>query len=356
MKKKFELIKDIKVRGIDNTNNVLLEQVKQEQETIKNDLGDLGNQVNENTNEIDKLKNSVGDNLQVELDKKLNKNTWLNGVDKIYDDGSNLVAVGTRSIYDNKILQLKLGMKDILTGKENEKNYILFLRTYGVKDEDHTSDSRIDVYTTKYINELEDTIKSNINETNDKLNFNFVRDIEQSDNKLIVSFGNQNGDTNGNKEIEIDTTKNPFFWQYEVRFFDTKQHFLDKIATPKNLTEGVDYEIVDSTGRYLMFGNDHTIGGSNSINENNLPYKEWGFDVSDHYGKYSSYRWFLAPGNFTNISMNSVTQSAAGDISYSGGTTIERLQFKWSIGAQTQQDFKPKYKEVFAVKFLKDIY
>ena len=74
MKKKFELIKDIKTKGIDNTNNILLEQVKQEQETIKNDLGDLGDIVNDNNSKINnKLDTSIFNNYQQSNDNKVNE-------------------------------------------------------------------------------------------------------------------------------------------------------------------------------------------------------------------------------------------------------------------------------------------
>lgn len=59
MKKRFELLRNIKTKGIDNTNNNLINQNindirvnKQEIDTLRNDLGDLGNNVNQNANDI----------------------------------------------------------------------------------------------------------------------------------------------------------------------------------------------------------------------------------------------------------------------------------------------------------------
>lgn len=140
----------------------------------------------------------------------------------------------------------------------------------------------------------------------------------------------------------------------EIKYFKDKTTFDNGIKAKWNLVEGTHYKVIPS-GKFIRVGNNGASGGSNNITNDNLPFKEWGFDVSDHYGRYASYTYMLSPDNFTNINMTSLTQNAAGDISYSGGQTIERMQLKWSIGAQTQQQFTPTYQEVYAIEILKDI-
>lgn len=157
-----------------------------------------------------------------------------------------------------------------------------------------------------------------------------------------------------NKKYVDDLIKNNIkFYAGQIMFFDTKNHF-DNFNDNFNLTVNVDYEVIDS-GYYLSTGENGAIGGSNTITNDNLPYKEWGMDLSDHYGRYSSYTYFLQPGELKNINMTNFTQSAAGDISYSGGASIERRRFSWNYGTQNPQDFTPKYKMVYAIKFLRNV-
>lgn len=144
------------------------------------------------------------------------------------------------------------------------------------------------------------------------------------------------------------------FYKYEIRMFESKQVFLDTIATPLNLQENIDFETIEPS-RYLLTGTTNIVGGSNYITENNLPKKEWGFDISDHYGRYGGYNYMLSPSESNNITIKSLTQSAAGDISYSGGSSIERRQFRWSYGNEYSNEFLPKFQMVYCVKFLKNI-
>ena len=185
----------------------------------------------------------------------------------------------------------------------------------------------------------------------------YIRNWEN--NQLIID--NDEGDYYPNNKMSIVNKKyvddkissTIRFYKGEIKMFDTEDDF-DNFNQQFNLILGQDYDVIEA-GRYLLTGSFGTVGGSNYITENNLPYKEWGMDLSDHYGRYSSYTYFLQPGELKNINMTNFTQSAAGDISYSGGTSIERRRFSWSYGSQTKQEFTPAYKTVCAIKFLRNI-
>lgn len=174
----------------------------------------------------------------------------------------------------------------------------------------------------------------------------------------IVSVNNKvNNNVNEIEEIKTNIASFIKFYKGQVIFFNIKQDFIDNLQTPLQLVEGVDYEVLEYNN-YLMLGDNGISGGSNYIEERNLPYKEWGFDICDHWGKYGSYNYMLQPSNYKNITIFTQTQSASGDISYNGGSSIERRQFRWEYGKYGKDypiEFLPKYKTIYGIKFLKNI-
>lgn len=229
--------------------------------------------------------------------------------------------------------------------------------------------TEIDQQQTQQNNEI-DTIRNNqeelgntVNENSNYIN-NTIKPTYSSNkwnnawtkaNEVETQLNALEGEINTNyyTKEQIDSILPKRFYKGEIRMFDTEDEF-NNFNQQFNLILGQDYDVIEA-GRYLLTGSFGTVGGSNYITENNLPIKEWGMDLSDHYGRYSSYTYLLQPGELKNINMTNFTQSAAGDISYSGGASIERRRFSWSYGSPTKQEFTPTYKAVFVVKFLKDI-
>lgn len=256
---------------------------------------------------------------------------------------------------DHEITSIKLNelnkvvsLKDNFLTKNNK--YIDFFGLKNPQNENETAK-----YATDHITFSSENASLLIKSNGEVWNQDTTGDlpIKYNEQATNINFTNDNDIVN-KKYVDNKFNSTIRFYKHEIRFFDSKQNFLDTIATPLNLQENIDFETIESE-RYLMTGTSNVVGGSNYITENNLPKKEWGFDFSDHYGRYGSYTYMLAPGNTNNVSIGSITQSAAGDISYSGGQSIERRQFKWNYGKDTPSEFLPKFQMVYGVKFLRNI-
>ncbi len=129
---------------------------------------------------------------------KADKGTFLDGVTKVEYDGSdpitwNSFVSGSVADYNENVLQVGLRWKELLTGKIIADRMIF--RGYGIRDEDHAGDSRADFYTTKYINELEDNLKQQI----DTQQQTYKEKLAEVEIKV-----NQNTDTNTLLKQDID--------------------------------------------------------------------------------------------------------------------------------------------------------
>lgn len=175
-------------------------------------------------------------------------------------------------------------------------------------------------------------------ELNDKVNAN-TNNIETNYQKL--------------QELEKKINNNIInFYKGQLLFFDTKSEF-DEFNTQFNFVVNVDYEVLESD-RYLLIGDNGGLGGSNIINENNIQQKQWRFFVKSLYVRsYGNNIPFFQDNRNTTISSSEFNSNY--DISTVGGATGKNWTIDWSYGSNSPQEFLPKYKEVFAIKFLKNV-
>lgn len=148
---------------------------------------------------------------------------------------------------------------------------------------------------------------------------------------------------------DIGTTK---FYKGEIRMFNTEDEF-NNFNQQFNLILGQDYEVIEA-GRYLLTGSFGSVGGSNYITENNLPFKQYLLNISSlyvrSYGKYSP----QVIGGL-NVNVSKSTFQSGWDIQSTSGVSGTTNQVVWSYGSENKQEFTPSFKSVFVIKFLKDV-
>lgn len=203
-------------------------------------------------------------------------------------------------------------------------------------------------YTKQEIDTQQETQDTKIND-----NANEIRQITNILNEAQDNITINTTNIQSNYEKIQELLKRPRFYKGQVLFFDTKQDFIDNLKTPLQLQEGVEYEVLESD-RYLLIGDNGSVGGSNIINENNISLKEWRFLCTSLY--VSGFAKHIPTfQNGINTSVSSSTFTSNNDISNRSGVSGLNWNINWSFGNATPQEFLPKYKEVYAIKFLRNV-
>lgn len=205
-------------------------------------------------------------------------------------------------------------------------------------------------------NEFE-TIKQEID--NKLTPINYVSDYSSE----IFSFENENDYqnflTNANIDDsyfkDIDKPERIIFYAGEVKLFETKQQAIE-LMQRFNAQENIDYAIVES-GYYLSTGENGEIGGTNIIQQSNLPNIQSTIKLPDSIMTKNSNDGMSANGLFeVNNNGRYVINGFNGD-SQDNGYNLERnLGYTLNLNGNVEQtEFKPKYINVAMVKILKDI-
>lgn len=179
-----------------------------------------------------------------------------------------------------------------------------------------------------------------------------IGDLEQKVNKNTQDIHSLNDKVAKNETLIDELVKIPRFYNGQVLLFDTKNDFETNLKIPLQLQEDVDYKILN-TDHYLKIGNNGLTGGSNIITETNLPYKEWSINIDAMY--VTGYGNNPQVFGGTNTSVSTMSISTNTDVQKTSGVSGKKYTSKWNYGIKNNQDFLPIYKNVFAVKFLKNI-
>lgn len=143
------------------------------------------------------------------------------------------------------------------------------------------------------------------------------------------------------------------FYTGEIRMFDTKVDF-EVFNKRFNLVENQDYKIIDAD-RYLLTGASGNSGGSNFIKQSDLPNILWSWQTIAGWTGSGRYIADIVWKN-ENVIVNSTWPSGGADGSNGSGKSRKENQILIYLNGNVEQTkFTPQYKQVFTIKFLRDI-
>ena len=218
----------------------------------------------------------------------------------------------------------------------------------------------------EYLENRQNDFEQNIttlfeNKTND-LEQNITNDFNNLEQNITNDFNNlEQNITNVYVPREVQeqlnqlpTLDNILFHKNQIVSFTTKQDF-QEIIDKYNLVENVDYEVLQN-GSLLGVGENANIVGNGIIKKENLPNLNVSLSTVEwSYGSTSGLCNLTSTTNKVDFSEWSKTSGWKGIDATNKNNDGE--SYTWYLNDnQITKEFKPKYQEIFCIKFLKDIF